>query len=457
MNPYEILGLKPGDSIEIIGKKYKELAKKFHPDSNRSFDTTEDFKKIQEAYEKLQDESFRGYYERIERVKQDKIKQAAEVKQASSTSIPKTGMTKPNAGRVEVNSNSLGPFIVIVILIVICFFVWLPIILPSNGNTSSNLVSSSTGSLSSNIDKQQKVLAEESKKYMDDLKSVVSLEGDESPVIARVNDVEKLKVTNPEFYKNLKVGDIVYIYSARIILYRPSEKKIINIAPIPTKIKVASDGQFTNLEAPTAKVTQEQLNAIMTLTSLTFGNKDAKLKFVEFIDPSCPYCHVASGGNTDYQTDRFLPVEKGGTYVPPVPEMKKLVHEGKASMTIVFTVGHGAGEVAMQGWYCANEKGKFWEVHDKSLTKEGYALINDVVKNSLENAPKFAEFTKDIVDPDFMTECIKSGKYASKITEGQQIASTFGVRGTPEFFIGTTPFNGAYSWTDMKSAADSLL
>jgi len=82
------------------------------------------------------------------------------------------------------------------------------------------------------IEEQQKVLAEESKKYMDELKSVMLIEGDESPVIAKVSDAEKLKLTNPEFYKNLQVGDIVYIYSYRIIVFRPSEKKIINIAPI---------------------------------------------------------------------------------------------------------------------------------------------------------------------------------------------------------------------------------
>jgi protein-disulfide isomerase len=210
-------------------------------------------------------------------------------------------------------------------------------------------------------------------------------------------------------------------------------------------------------DTPTVTITEDQIKSLMTDTSLTFGNKDAKLKFVEFTDPSCPFCHIATGMNTALNTGRFATAATGGTYVAPIPEMKKLVDEGKASITLVFTVGHGAGEIAMQGWYCAKEKGKFWEVHDKSMTSAGYDLINNVVQNNVANSDKFADFVKEIVDPTFMTDCLKSGKYASKISEGQTLASQFGVQGTPGFFIGTKAFNGAYSWADMKATADALL
>lgn len=50
MNPYQILGLKPGASDDDIKKSYRKLAMKHHPD--RGGDEAE-FKKIKEAYETL--------------------------------------------------------------------------------------------------------------------------------------------------------------------------------------------------------------------------------------------------------------------------------------------------------------------------------------------------------------------------------------------------------------------
>lgn len=79
---------------------------------------------------------------------------------------------------------------------------------------------------------QQKTLNEEAKQYLSKLKNVLLIDSEESPIIAKVSDVEKIKTTNPEFYKNIKLGDIVFIFSYRVVIYRESENKIINIAPV---------------------------------------------------------------------------------------------------------------------------------------------------------------------------------------------------------------------------------
>src|SRR3989344_2263722 len=47
---YEILGVPRTASVYDIKKAYKELAKKYHPDINRSHDAVERFKEINEAY-----------------------------------------------------------------------------------------------------------------------------------------------------------------------------------------------------------------------------------------------------------------------------------------------------------------------------------------------------------------------------------------------------------------------
>ena len=50
---YDILGVPVGTTPEDAKSKYKELAKKFHPDVNKDPDATDRFKKINEAYDAL--------------------------------------------------------------------------------------------------------------------------------------------------------------------------------------------------------------------------------------------------------------------------------------------------------------------------------------------------------------------------------------------------------------------
>lgn len=51
---YSILELKNDASPEEVKKQYKKLAKIYHPDINKAPDASEKFKKINEAYEKIQ-------------------------------------------------------------------------------------------------------------------------------------------------------------------------------------------------------------------------------------------------------------------------------------------------------------------------------------------------------------------------------------------------------------------
>ena len=61
---------------------------------------------------------------------------------------------------------------------------------------------------------------------------VTELPANESPTIATVSDVEKLK--EQPFFANAQNGDKVLIYpeAKKAYMYRPSTKKIVEIAPI---------------------------------------------------------------------------------------------------------------------------------------------------------------------------------------------------------------------------------
>lgn len=207
------------------------------------------------------------------------------------------------------------------------------------------------------------------------------------------------------------------------------------------------------------QVSDKQINDLFKKDFITFGDKNAKLKFVEFSDPSCPFCHVAAGKNPELAAqmgEQFKTAAEGGTYLPPVEEMKKLVDDGKAAFAWIYQNGHGNGELATKALYCANDAGKFWEAHDLLMTNAGYTLINETVKNDKANAPAMAEFLAGVVDTNAMTECLSSGKYDKVIERDQTTARSLGVNGTPGFFVNTKNFSGAYSFTDMKADVDAV-
>ncbi len=67
MNPYEVLGVKPGATEEEIKKAYREKVKKYHPDQYKGTDyeatATEKLKEINEAYDILKNGGKGNYYQ----------------------------------------------------------------------------------------------------------------------------------------------------------------------------------------------------------------------------------------------------------------------------------------------------------------------------------------------------------------------------------------------------------
>ena len=62
---YEVLGISKDASEQEIKKAYRSLAKKYHPDMNKSPDAEEKFKEINEAYEVLSDPDKKAKYDQF--------------------------------------------------------------------------------------------------------------------------------------------------------------------------------------------------------------------------------------------------------------------------------------------------------------------------------------------------------------------------------------------------------
>lgn len=216
----------------------------------------------------------------------------------------------------------------------------------------------------------------------------------------------------------------------------------------------------TQQAPPAPKVTLEQVKKLFSKGYTFFGDNKRKVLFVEVSDPSCPYCHIAGGQDPELSKEagaNFQYVTDGGTYKPPVTEMRNLVEQGKASYVQIYAPGHGNGQLAAQAQYCAYDKNKFWEVHDKLMSKAGYDLVNNTVKNDKANIPTLVTFLSDAMDSAYLTSCLTTGKYEKNLTRDSQMAQTLGYQGTPHFIVNTTVFGGAQSWDTMDPVVKKLL
>lgn len=212
--------------------------------------------------------------------------------------------------------------------------------------------------------------------------------------------------------------------------------------------------------SPQPTVTLAQVKEVFNKSQVKLGDVNGKLVVIEAADPSCPFCHVAAGKNPELNKQigsRFTLVADGGTYVAPVPELKKLVDDGKAAFAWIYTPGHGNGEMGAKALYCANEKGKFWEVHDLLMSSKGYDLLNNQVKNDKTKSGDMADFLSGVFDSATMKTCLDSGKYDSRLTEDVALAQSLGISGTPGFYLNNKGFAGAYSYKDMESTVKTAL
>lgn len=235
-------------------------------------------------------------------------------------------------------------------------------------------------------------------------------------------------------------------------------QKVENLGKNVNETTTTAEG--VQVGAQPQKATLDQIKDLFNKDLIKIGDENRKVIFVEVSDPSCPFCHIAGGLNPTLNTQvgqQFTLVADGGTYVAAVPEMKKLVDSGKASFVWIYYPGHGSGEMAAKALYCANEKDKFWDVHDLLMTSKGYDLLNDVVKNDKAQAGKLADFLKTAFDATDMKTCLESGKYDDRIASDTSLATQLGSQGTPFFYINDTSFNGAYGYTDMESVVNSAL
>jgi protein-disulfide isomerase len=158
------------------------------------------------------------------------------------------------------------------------------------------------------------------------------------------------------------------------------------------------------------------------------GPATAPVTIVEFSDFQCPYC--SRGTATLKQVE-----EKYGD-----------------KLRVVFrdfplTQIHKEAAKAAEAGACANEQGKFWEMHDKLFGNQSKLQVEGLKQSATEIGLDAAVFN----------QCLDSGKYAAEWQKDVEEGTSYGVTGTPAFFINGRMISGAQPLEAFTTVIDEEL
>jgi predicted DsbA family dithiol-disulfide isomerase len=158
------------------------------------------------------------------------------------------------------------------------------------------------------------------------------------------------------------------------------------------------------------------------------GPAAAPVTLVEFADFECPYC--------------------GGLF----PTLQKIQEEYKEKLRVVYVEFplssiHPHAEKAAEAALCANEQGKFWEMHDAMFADQTNLTVSDLKK-------KASQLT---LDTGIFDACIDGGKYLSQIKSDLSQGVEAGVSGTPAMFINGRFLQGNLPFGEIQRVIDDEL
>ena len=166
---------------------------------------------------------------------------------------------------------------------------------------------------------------------------------------------------------------------------------------------------------------------IAKTTGPSLGPSDAPVTVVEFSDFQCPYC--ARSAET----------------------VRQLVDKYRGKIRLVFQdfplPNHKEAPKAAEAAACAHDQGKFWEMHDRLFQNQDKLAIADLKRHAVDLGLERGAFDA----------CLDGGKHAAAWQQGRTVAESYGITGTPAFFVNGIPVFGAAPMQEFTQIIDDEL
>ena len=172
------------------------------------------------------------------------------------------------------------------------------------------------------------------------------------------------------------------------------------------------------------------------------GNPNAEFTIIEFSDFQCPFC-------AKFHSDT-LPLL-----------MQNYINTGKVNLVFRdFPIEsiHPNAVPAAHASECADDQGKFWEMHDMIFENQRKWQNLEV----LESVNMFKKYALDIgINEDEFDSCMSTAKHIDEIRKDLEDGQIYGVTGTSGFFVGNedvgfTKIIGAQPFSSFQRVIEGL-
>jgi protein-disulfide isomerase len=231
---------------------------------------------------------------------------------------------------------------------------------------------------------------------------------------------EKVKEVFEGAKDRLPPGTTFEQMKPQIVEFLTSQQKQERAKALFEELKKNNNVKFM---LPAPKVERQQVAA----TGPSKGPENAPVTMVEFSDFECPYCGRAKD-TVDQVTKQY-------------GDKVRLVFR---NFPLSF---HPHAQKAAEAAMCANDQGKFWEMHDVLFANQKALEPEQLKKYAADLKLDTAKFNK----------CLDSGEKAEAVKADQEAGTKAGVNGTPAFFINGIPLSGAIPFEDFKTTIDGEL
>ena len=175
----------------------------------------------------------------------------------------------------------------------------------------------------------------------------------------------------------------------------------------------------------------------------TLGNPNAIITIIEFSDYQCPFC-------AKFHKDTL-------------PQLKEnYISTGKANFVYrdfpIQSIHPNAVPAALAS-ECADDQGKFWEMHD--MIFQDQRIWRDLPIQESTNF--FSGYAIRMgLDMGEFNSCMSNGKYLDEISKDLDDGRLYGVSGTPAFFVGNEKIGfiqitGAQPFSSFQKVIDGQL